>query len=67
MKLKEFRKANGITQVQLAELMGVGQSTICGWEDVYKRQVPDPAGGHCAPALCPVTQYGTQLIVSPEI
>ena len=29
--------------------------------------VPDPAGGHCAPALCPVTQYGTQLIVSPEI
>lgn len=32
MKLKEFRKANGITQVQLAELMGVGQSTICGWE-----------------------------------
>lgn len=32
MKLKEIRQANGLTQVQLAELMGVGQSTICGWE-----------------------------------
>lgn len=32
MRLKEIRKENGITQVQLAELMDVGQSTICGWE-----------------------------------
>lgn len=32
MRLKEYRKANGITQVQLAELMDVGQSTICAWE-----------------------------------
>lgn len=32
MELKARRKANGITQVQLAELMGVSQSTVCGWE-----------------------------------
>lgn len=32
MELKAFRKANGITQVQLAELMGVSQSTVCCWE-----------------------------------
>ena len=33
MKLKKIRKANGITQTQLAELMDVGQSTISGWEN----------------------------------
>ena len=32
MRIKERRKACGITQVQLAELLGVGQSTVCGWE-----------------------------------
>lgn len=32
MELKMLRRAKGITQVQLAELMGVSQSTVCGWE-----------------------------------
>lgn len=32
MRLKEIRKQSGITQVQLAELLEVSQSTICSWE-----------------------------------
>lgn len=32
MQLKTYRKASGITQAQLAELLDVGQSTVCNWE-----------------------------------
>ena len=32
MPIKEYRKAAGMTQVKLAETMGVSQSTVCGWE-----------------------------------
>lgn len=32
MRLKEIRKEAGVTQVQLAELLEVSQSTICSWE-----------------------------------
>ena len=33
MKIKDLRKAAGLTQSQLAEAMGVGQSTVCNWEN----------------------------------
>lgn len=32
MRLRELRKEKGLTQVQLAELMGCSQPTVCGWE-----------------------------------
>ena len=32
MKVKEMRIAAGLRQVDLAEKMGVTQSTVCGWE-----------------------------------
>lgn len=32
MRIKEYRKAAGLTQVKLAEVMGVSQSTVCSWE-----------------------------------
>lgn len=33
MRIREFRKARNITQAQLAERLGVSQSTVCGWEN----------------------------------
>lgn len=32
MKIKEMRNAAGLRQVDLAEKMGVNQSTVCSWE-----------------------------------
>ena len=32
MKIRELRKAAGMTQRQLADLMGVGQTAVCNWE-----------------------------------
>ena len=32
MKLKELRTAAGLTQSQLAAVLGVAQPTLCGWE-----------------------------------
>ena len=33
LKIKELRLAAELTQGQLAEIMGVAQSTVAGWED----------------------------------
>lgn len=38
IKLKELRKQQGFTQLQLAELLGVSKTTICQWET--KKQEP---------------------------
>lgn len=38
-RIKRFRKANGLTQQQLAERVGVTQSAIAAWES-GKREVP---------------------------
>lgn len=38
-RVKRFRKANGLTQQQLAERVGVTQSAIAAWES-GKREVP---------------------------
>ncbi len=32
MKIKELRLAAGLTQMQLAKMMDVSQSTVVGWE-----------------------------------
>lgn len=32
MRLKELRKANGITQAELASVIGISQSAIAQWE-----------------------------------
>ena len=32
MRIKEYRKARGMTQAELAEQMGVGRTTITMWE-----------------------------------
>ena len=32
LKLREARRARGLTQGDLAELLGVGSSTVCSWE-----------------------------------
>lgn len=32
MKIKEYRKASKLTQVQVAEALGVKQTTVCSWE-----------------------------------
>lgn len=32
MRIKKYRKAAGMTQVKLAEIMKVSQSTVCAWE-----------------------------------
>ena len=32
MKIKEMRNAAGLRQVDLAEKLGVTQSTVCSWE-----------------------------------
>lgn len=32
MKIKELRKEANLTQVQVAETLGVSQSTVCSWE-----------------------------------
>ena len=34
-----LRKANGMTQRELAEKLHVSDKSISRWEDVYKRQV----------------------------
>ena len=38
IKLKELRRRAKITQKQLAERLGIGQSTLCLWE--LNRSVP---------------------------
>jgi DNA-binding transcriptional regulator YiaG len=38
-RIAEFRKGSSITQVQLAETMGVSQQTVTSWE-VGRRGVP---------------------------
>ena len=40
-KIKELRKAAGLTQVRFAEAMGVTQSTVSQWES--GRALPDTA------------------------
>lgn len=32
MRIKELRKAAGLTQVQVANRLEVSQSTVCSWE-----------------------------------
>ena len=39
VRIAEFRKGHGMTQVQLAELMGVAQQTYASWE-VGRSRVP---------------------------
>lgn len=36
MKIKELRKAANMTQVQLADALGVNQSTVAAWESGEK-------------------------------
>lgn len=38
-RITQFRKESGLTQVQLAETMGVSQQTVAAWE-VGRRGVP---------------------------
>lgn len=35
-KIKEYRKSNGITQIELAKKLNVKQSTIANWETEYR-------------------------------
>ena len=32
MRIKELRKEANLTQIQVAEALGVNQSTVCSWE-----------------------------------
>lgn len=41
MKIKELRISAGLSQVELAELMKVGQATIAGWESGSYRPTAD--------------------------
>ncbi len=44
MRIKEYRKAKGMTQAELAEQMGVGRTTVTMWESggslPYAGQLP---------------------------
>lgn len=48
MRIKGFRKKAGLTQVELANNMGVEQDTVSNWEAEINllgtRQLPDLAG-----------------------
>lgn len=32
MRIRELRRKAGLTQVELADSMGVAQNSVCGWE-----------------------------------
>lgn len=40
MKIRELRRASGMTQTMLAERLGVSQSTVCGWETGTNMPMP---------------------------
>jgi transcriptional regulator with XRE-family HTH domain len=41
-RIRELRKSNGLTQVELAAAVGIGKSAVCHWE----RGVSMPGGRH---------------------
>lgn len=47
MRIKELRNKAGLTQLQLAAEMGVGQNAVCAWESEVAlpraRQLPELA------------------------
>ena len=53
-RIAEFRKGGGMTQVQLAELMGVAQQTYASWE-VGRSRVPVASLPRLARALAVTT------------
>ncbi|MBQ7095851.1 MAG: helix-turn-helix transcriptional regulator [Clostridia bacterium] len=47
MRIKEIRKEKGLTQSELAQVMKVGQTTVCQWESGVRspraKQLPELA------------------------
>ena len=47
MRIKELRKERGMSQMELAARLGVGQTAVCNWESGYAlprtQQLPDIA------------------------